>query len=104
MTCTFTLTPTFTPYPAGEIRIYPNPVGIDSGKKLKFGNLFPGSSVCIYTLSGEFVTGINSQGGLAVWDMMNNWHSRVSPGIYYYVIKNPINNKIFTGKIFVTAH
>ena len=89
-------------YPSELPVVYPNPFDPEKavGKVLKIDNLVPGSEVQIYTLSGEIVASISAGSGIkVVWDGKNRYGSKVSSGIYLYVIKN--SKKNYIGKIFL---
>jgi hypothetical protein len=103
ITCTGTITPTYTPYPGGEIYVFPNPFnpGTAAGGVLKIINLPPDSTVQIYTISGELVNFFDEQGSVVKWDGENTERSMASPGIYYYVIKDKNNRLLCKGKIFL---
>ena len=89
-TCTPTSTPTCVP------QVWPDPFNPKYAKDhfLKIGCLTPGSTVTIYTLSGEKVwsTGQSAfQYGssfTATWDGRNQNGVPVAPGVYYYVIES----------------
>jgi len=93
-TPTSTGTPTNTATPACVPQVWPDPFNPKYAVDhvLKIGCLTPGSTVTIYTLSGEKVwsTGQSSfQYGVpytATWDGRNQDGAQVSPGVYYYVI------------------
>lgn len=87
-------------YPEGDVRVYPNPFNLKSGKTLKFINITPGSNVLIYTLSGESVGAIYAKGQKVEWDGKNRTGIECSAGIYYYLVVNQQTNKTRTGKIF----
>ncbi len=89
-------------YPSELPVVYPNPFNPAKavGKVLKIDNLVPGSTVRIYTLSGEIVASIFAGNKLKVtWDGKNRYGKEVSAGIYLYIIKNA--KKDYFGKIFV---
>lgn len=90
-------------YPEGQPIIYPNPFNpaSASGGTLKFVNVAPGSLIGIYTISGENVAILNCMSTRAVWDGRNRTGSRVSSGIYYYLITNQNSGQVKRGKIFV---
>ena len=93
-TFTATVTPTFTPTCVPQV--WPDPFNPKYAKDhvLKIGCLTPGSTVTIYTLSGEKVwsTGQSAfqYGGpyTAAWDGHNQSGASVSPGVYFYVIQD----------------
>jgi fimbrial isopeptide formation D2 family protein len=90
-------------YPVGRAVVYPNPFNLDKDSAVIFNNVVPGSLIQIYTLSGENVKAIQVRltKSDAAWDSTNRNGRKVSPGIYYFVIKNMSNGDIKKGKIFV---
>ncbi len=100
ITRTATITPTMTPWPVGDLLIYPNPYNPHKGT-LKFANLYPESTVFIYTISAELVITISHAGGMVIWNGKNSYGNYISSGIYYYIIANNSNGQVFTGKIFL---
>jgi uncharacterized repeat protein (TIGR01451 family) len=88
-------------YPEGDVRVYPNPFDLKSGKTLKFINITPGSNVLIYTLSGESVGAIYAKDQKVEWDGKNRSGKECSAGIYYYLVVNQQTNKKRMGKLFV---
>lgn len=107
-TFTTTVTPTFTPTCVPQV--WPDPFIPKYAKDnvLKIGCLTPGSTVTIYTLSGEKVwsTGQSSfQYGVpytATWDGRNQNGVPVSPGVYFYVIQEG-SQAVQRGKFLVMA-
>lgn len=89
-------------FPSDLPVIYPNPFNPDKAISgvLKIDNLVPGSTVQIYTISGEIVMVINANSVKEIWDGKNRYGYKVSPGIYYYIIKGS-GNKTYMGKIFI---
>lgn len=90
-------------YPEDLPVVFPNPFNPDKAvnNKLKFLNVIPGSTIIITTLSGEYVTAKSASMIREEWDGKNSGNKPVSPGIYYYIIKNPANGVVHVGKIFV---
>lgn len=84
-------------YPVGLPAVYPNPA-VDY---VKFTNIVPGSQVDIFTLSGEYVNSLDITHLTETWMMNNRFNSRVSPGIYYYLIKDEKGVTRYKGKIFI---
>jgi len=89
-------------FPSDLPVIYPNPFNPMKaiGGVLKIDNLIPGSTVQIYTLSGEIVMSLTASSVKVIWDGKNRQGKKVSPGIYYYVIKSS-ESKIYLGKLFI---
>jgi hypothetical protein len=100
-TSTVTITP--TPFPDGFFGVVPNPFNPRT-QVLKFYNVPQDSYVIIYSLSGEFVVRLETVSLVARWTGRNTQDRQVSPGIYYYVIKNGEGRVGRTGKIFVISH
>jgi hypothetical protein len=90
-------------FPMGRPIVYPNPFNPDT-QKLKFENIVPGSTIFIYTVSGELVRTINTSLIRAEWNGDNSKGRIVSEGIYYFVIKNPNSSTALRGKIFVVRN
>jgi len=67
---------------------------------LKVDCVLPGDEVTFYTLSGELVIKVTALTTLVQWDGRNKNGSRVSEGVYYYVIQRG-NQTRKVGKIFV---
>jgi len=90
-------------YPAGNAVVFPNPFSISGSpyKKLKFDNLPPGSTIVIYTVSGEAVVSLNSRGIRYEWNGKNSVGMPVSPGIYYYLITNRESSQVQKGKLYI---
>jgi hypothetical protein len=86
-TPTMTLTPTPTPYPA--VRLWPNPFDPKSAVRgsLKSDNMREGSSLVVYTVSGEKVAEVLEQGGYAEWNGKTKGGKTIVPGIYYCVAR-----------------
>ncbi len=99
---TTTLTPTVTPTPIG-LHVWPNPFTPQKsvGGVLKAYLCPSGSSMEIYTVSGELVNTEREVNGLIEWDGRNDFGNKVSSGIYYYAIKKG-DRVLLTGKLLVT--
>ena len=97
--------PTPTPYNEGEVLVYPNPFNPDkaSDNALKIINLPLGASVCIYSLSGELIRSFTSASPVVKWRGDNIAGIRVSPGIYYYLVKWDSGYYKRSGKILITG-
>ena len=91
-------------YPEGQIVVFPNPFNSATAVNgtLKFANMVPGALMQIYTLTGELVYAVDIGHNVKYyWNLKNRHGSAVSPGIYYWVVKNPVNNRTDTGKLFI---
>ncbi len=101
MTPTITITP--TPFSEGFFAVYPNPYDARKSidKKIKFLNAKPGSSIYIFTISGENVIAILSKTSIINWDLKNRFGYKVSPGVYYFLYMTADNEVVEKGKIFV---
>jgi len=92
-------------FPLLQAVVYPNPF-IPSESfdgNVKFANLVPGALIEIYTLSGEFVVSLQPVTTKGRWNLRNKHGSEVSPGVYYYVIKNMYSGEKIRGKLFVIS-
>jgi hypothetical protein len=98
---TVTITP--TPYPGGDLVVYPNPYNpaTAAGGTLKFLHVKPGSSVRIYSLSGELIAMKSSAADLIEWDARNLSKGTASPGVYFYLIAGPNKAIAARGKLFI---
>lgn len=91
-------------YPEGVIVVFPNPFNSATAVNgmLKFANLVPGARIQIYTLSGEMVYTADIGHNLKYfWDCKNRHGNPISQGIYYWVVKNPVNGRTDTGKLYI---
>jgi hypothetical protein len=90
-------------FPEEPIIPFPNPYGLGSARdgQLKFANVPPGSIITMFTISGEMVVTIDVPQVRAVWDGKNNHNHAVSPGVYFYLVKNMYSRQITKGKVFV---
>jgi flagellar hook assembly protein FlgD len=89
-TPTITSTGVATNTPSFGIHVWPNPFNPDTAVNglLKAGVVPPGSTLSIYTVSGELVNSLQESGGLITWDGRNKNGALVSRGIYYYVVQS----------------
>ena len=91
-------------YPEGQIVVFPNPFNRSDAVNgtLKFANMVPGALLQIYTISGELVYAADIGHNVKYyWDCRNRNSNSVAPGIYFWVVKNPVNNRTDTGKIYI---
>jgi uncharacterized repeat protein (TIGR01451 family) len=90
-------------YPEALPVVFPNPFNKSTAVngELKFANVPPGSTIQIYTLSGERVISMEVKYVRAAWDGKNSAGREVSSGIYFYVIKNMHSLETITGKFFI---
>jgi uncharacterized repeat protein (TIGR01451 family) len=90
-------------YPEGKVVVYPDPYNPNRafGGTLKFENVVPGTSIQIYTVSGELVDSIETNDIIAYWNGKNRYGDKVSAGIYYFVLTNPDSGSHMQGKIFL---
>lgn len=84
------------------INVYPNSISMSGDGYIKFSNLPIDAKVFIYTLSGEILSFHSPKTPVYLWYCRNITGPKVSPGIYFYIIKWNYNREIKTGKIFVT--
>lgn len=90
-----------TPTPIPPIHIWPNPFNPDFGSGyLHVSNVPTGTSLDLYTVSGEKVISVPEIGGNIQWDGRNKGHWMTATGLYYYVIKNG-SQVLLTGKLLV---
>ena len=92
-----------TEYPRRPPVAYPNPFSPSTAVngELKFANVPPYSVITLYTLSGEHVVSIDSWAIRPLWNAKNSRGAVVSPGVYYYVIRNNFSGEMVKGKIFL---
>jgi uncharacterized repeat protein (TIGR01451 family) len=91
-------------YPEGQVIVFPNPFDSTTAVNgtMKFLNLVPGALIQIYSLSGESVFSVDIGNNVKYfWNISNRFGKKVSPGVYYWAIKNPVNGRTDTGKIFL---
>ncbi len=106
LTPTITLTPTFTPTPTPvcQVHLWPNPfIPQYAVNGLLYLSCIPaGSTVSIFTLSGERVVDVPENGGMVQWDGRNQSQVIVSTGIYFYVVHSAgqvfLRGKFLVGK------
>lgn len=82
--------------------VYPNPLLLSrSGAEVKFKNLTATSTVYIFSVNGELIREIPSEGfGLVRWKGRNQGGSLVAGGIYLWVVRDKNRNRK-AGKIAV---
>ena len=90
-------------YPIGKPAVYPNPFSPINDGVVKFDNIVPNSVISIHTISGEHVRSIRVDFIRAQWDGRNRYGYVVSPGLYYFAIRNLTSNQVQRGKIFVVG-
>jgi len=92
-----------TEFPRQPVVAFPNPfIGkTASSGTLKFANVPPNSLIVIYTLSGEFVVNLRQPTVKYEWDMKNADNAPVSPGVYYYIVRNMHSRQTQMGKLFI---
>lgn len=89
-----TMTPSPVPIPTNTapctIQVWPDPFNPRTAFEgtLKADCLPTGAVVSFYTVSGELVNRVDEAGGMAQWDGTNRQDMPVSPGIYFYMIRN----------------
>ncbi|HEY5038399.1 MAG TPA: SBBP repeat-containing protein, partial [bacterium] len=104
-TVTFTPTATFTLTPVCAFHFWPDPFDpkYAVGGLLKMSCVPAGATVSFFTVSGELVKQVQENGGMAIWDGRNQFGTRVSSGIYNYVIQQ--GAQVFqAGKFLVVSN
>jgi hypothetical protein len=88
-TPTVTDTPTPTQTPLGPLRLWPNPFNPFTAVRgtLKCADMPEGSTLAIYSISGERVFNASEMGFRVEWDGRTKGGKFAAPGIYYYVIR-----------------
>ena len=64
-------------------------------------NLPPGGILNIYNLLGERVFFRKIDSNLFRWNVKNNAGREVLSGLYIYVVRDPENNKVASGKLII---
>jgi hypothetical protein len=92
-TATVTQTPTPSATPLGPLRLWPNPFNPATAVRgtLKCADMPEGSSLAIFTLSGENVFEAVEKGYLVEWNGKTNKGTQAAPGIYYCVVRKNQN-------------
>ena len=82
--------------------VFPNPFRPTQaiGHTLKFDNCPAGTSISIFTISGELVRKYTGVSGRQTWDGKNNGGSDTASGVYLYVIDQS-GGPTTSGKIFL---
>jgi hypothetical protein len=78
-----------TTVPPTSVRVYPSPWRADhnTGTPIHFDGLPITSTVKIFTISGEWVRTLTTQGTMATWsDLANDKGDKVASGIYIYLV------------------
>lgn len=88
----------------GDILVFPNPYNVAAGGSMKFLNLPKDAKLMIYTISGEIVMQYSAMLKANFnWDGTNTGHSKVSPGIYYYIIRDKDQNIVKKDRVYVVG-
>lgn len=88
-------------YPLDKMVVFPNPFNPLTDGTIKFDRVVPGSTITIWTLSGEHIKTINTTVMRAFWDGKNEKGYVVSAGIYLFTVRNTPKATPLKGKIFV---
>lgn len=88
-------------YPIDRPIVYPNPFSLSANTTVKFNNIIPGSHIQIFTISGEGIISWFANSIRQHWDGKNRYGKEVSPGIYYFIIKNHATGKVSAGKLYI---
>jgi len=69
------------------VRAYPNPWRADrGGSGITFANLTAGSTVKIFTISGQWVKSLSAPDGTVLWNLTNDAGDKVGSGLFLYLI------------------
>jgi hypothetical protein len=69
-----------------DMVVYPNPARVHEGEKaVFFSNLPSGSKIEIYNITGELITTLFEEGGVALWSLERG---QVAAGVYIYLASN----------------
>lgn len=81
--------------------VYPNPIDREkaAGGTLKF-SLPTAAHIKVYNIEGFIVYDKKDAYGKTEWNCRNRQGEKVSPGVYYYIIK--LADEEVKGKIFIT--
>jgi hypothetical protein len=62
---------------------------------MEFIHLPDMATVRIYTLSGDLVQTLQSEGsGTLVWNMLSNNGQGIAPGLYYYNVESSVGTRV----------
>jgi len=100
VTASPTRTPTATPTPL--LYVWPIPFNPKTavGGVMKASVAPVGSTMSLFTVSGEKVNTLQEEGGMIRWDGRNAQGQMVADGTYYYVVKN-VGKVYASGKVIV---
>jgi hypothetical protein len=78
-----------------QVRVFPNPWRADQhgGVLVTFDHLFPGSTIKLFTISARWIKSLQSDNGVATWDLTNDAGEKVASGYYFYVITDSQNDR-----------
>lgn len=85
------------------VRIYPNPWRSDvhaAHPSITFSGLTVGTTVRLFTVAGRQATVLHSDGPSLMWDMTDDSGTKVSSGIYLYLISDAQGDKM-KGKLAI---
>ncbi len=89
---------------AEGINVFPIPFqagATPEPQAIHFVNLPPGGILNIYNLLGERVFFRKIDSNLFRWNVKNNAGREVLSGLYIYVVRDPENNKVASGKLII---
>ncbi len=87
-----------------EVNVFPIPyraASTTADNGIIFANLPAMSTVTVYNLLGEPVFSTGAPDHIYRWDVTNNAGSKVSSGIYLYLVKDSDNKKVKSGKLII---
>lgn len=103
-TATLSNTPTVTRTPVGPLRLWPNPFNPLTAARgtLKCAEMPEGSTLTIYTVSGETVFTAGERGLRAEWDGRTLGGRGAAPGVYYYAVRR--GDALFLEGVLLIEH
>ena len=79
-----------------SVRVFPNPwiAGKERQRQVTFDHLTAGSTLRIFTVSGQWVKSLRESGGSAIWDLTTDSGDNAASGYYVYVIEDPAGHQL----------
>ncbi|MBI5216913.1 MAG: hypothetical protein HY960_14260 [Ignavibacteriae bacterium] len=96
-------TPAVAPVPSfGELKIFPNPFLLPSSSELTIDGLVEGSTLKVFTVSGNLVKEISTPGGrVGFWDGLDEEGNVVASGVYIVAAFSKDGTAVGKGKVAV---